>query len=116
MPYDLKLWELYHDNNLQGFWVSTNGPGKHAKAILDALQATGSHGLDPQRYFADRIEKYWNSTDAVGLARLDILLTLGLRNYVWDLRFGRSEPRKLDPELFASARNVDVDWGQILAW
>ncbi|MBW1901892.1 MAG: L,D-transpeptidase family protein [Deltaproteobacteria bacterium] len=110
---DLKLWELYHDNNLQGFWVSTNGPGKRAKAILDALQATGSHGLDPQRYFADRIEKYWNSTDALNLARLDILLTLGLRNYVWDLRFGRSEPRKLDPELFASARNVDVDWDQI---
>jgi murein L,D-transpeptidase YcbB/YkuD len=94
---DLRLWELYRDNNLQGYWVRSDGPGKRAKAILDALQAADSHGLDPQRYFVDKIEKYWNSTDAVGLARLDILLTLGLRNYVGDLRFGSSEPRKLDP-------------------
>ena len=110
---DVKLWELYHDNNLQGIWVSTNGPGKRANDILDALKGIGRHGLDPQHYFTDKIEKYWNKTDGVSLARLDILLTLGLRNYVWDLRYGRSEPRKLDPKLFASARNVDVDWDQI---
>jgi len=110
---DLILWELYRDNNLQGYWVSPDGPGKRAKTILDALHAADSHGLDPQRYLVDRIKEYWASTDAVGLARLDILLTLGLRNYVGDLRLGSSEPRKLDPKLFASARSVDIDWNFI---
>ena len=79
---DILLWESYRDNNLQGHWVRTDGPGKRAETLLHALQAAGSHGLDPQRYFIDKIERYWNSTDAGGLARLDILLTLGLRNYV----------------------------------
>jgi murein L,D-transpeptidase YcbB/YkuD len=106
---DLILWELYRDNNLQGYWVGNDGPGKRAKTLLDALQAADSHGLDPQRYLVDRIEEYWTSADALGLARLDILLTLGLGNYVADLRLGRSEPRKLDPKLFASARSVDID-------
>ena len=42
--------------------------------------------------------------------RLDILLTLGMIRYVADQQEGRMEPREVDPKLFASARDVEVDW------
>ena len=33
-----------------------------------------------------------------------------MMRYVADQREGRMEPRKLDPKLFAGARDVEVDW------
>jgi hypothetical protein len=44
------------------------------------------------------------------LVRLDILLTLGMMRYVGDQQEGRMEPHKVDAMLFATARDVDVDW------
>jgi murein L,D-transpeptidase YcbB/YkuD len=41
--------------------------------------------------------------------RLDILLTLALGEYVADAREGRLNPRKVDPKLFAKARDVKID-------
>ena len=64
----------------------------------------------PASYFVDKIHQYWDSRDANGLVRLDILLTLGMMRYVADQREGRMEPREADAKLFATARDVDVDW------
>ena len=44
------------------------------------------------------------------MVRLDILLTLGMMRYVVDQREGRMEPHKADAKLFATVRDVDVDW------
>ena len=110
---DKRLSQFYHKHNLQPFWVSSDGPGKRARQIYDALLAADKEGLDPKRYYIDRIEKYWKSTDAVGLVRLDVLLSLGLIRYVADLREGRIEPFKLDPELFATARDFEFNWDDL---
>jgi hypothetical protein len=72
-----------------------------------------SHGLNPADYFTDRIHRYWDSIDTAGLAKLDILLALGMMRYVADQQEGRMEPREVDPESFASARDVEVDWGTL---
>jgi len=108
-----KLSQFYHKHDLQPFWVSTDGPGKRARQIYDALLAADKEGLDSRRYFIDRIEKYWKSTDAIELVRLDVLLSLGLIRYVADLREGRVEPFKLDPKLFATAREFELDWDDL---
>ena len=110
---DQVLSKMYHENGLQPFWVGTDGPGKRARAIFKTLKAADIQGLNPERYLIDKIEKYWESTDVVGLVRLDILLTLGLRSYVADMREGRIEPRKIDPKLFATARDVEVDYNSL---
>ena len=110
---DQRLSQFYHTHDLQPFWVSTAGPGKRARQIYDALLSADKEGLDPKRYYIDRIEKYWKSTDAVGLVRLDVLLSLGLVRYVADLREGRVEPFKLDPELFATAREFELNWDDL---
>ena len=100
---DQALFNGYRDNEFQTFWVNTNGPGERAGIIRNTLLASDKEGLDPQDYFVDKIKKYWDSLDATGLARLDVLLTLGLGRYVADLREGQAEPRELDPKLFATA-------------
>jgi murein L,D-transpeptidase YcbB/YkuD len=110
---DRVLSKIYHENNLKPFWIGTGGPGKQAKGIFETLKAADSHGLTPEHYLTDKIQKYWESTDAKGLARLDILLTLGLRGYVADMREGSIEPRKIDPKLFATARDAEVDFNTL---
>ena len=107
---DKSLIELYHGNKLQPFWIRDGRPSQRAVDIFAALKDAASHGLDPASYFVNNINKYWKSSDTVGLVRLDILLTLGMMRYVADQREGRMEPHEIDPELFATARDVAVDW------
>ena len=110
---DKILTEIYHGNGLQPFWIKDGKPGPRAAEILAVLEDANSEGLDPASYFVDKIHHFWDSTDAAGLVRLDILLTLGMMRYVADQREGRMEPRELDPKLFESARDVEVDWSAL---
>jgi len=110
---DKTLTEIYHGDGLQPFWIQDGKPGPRAAEILAVLEDAKSDGLDPNSYFVDKIRKYWDSKDAAGLARLDILLTLGMMRYVADQREGRMEPRDVDPKLFESARDVEVDWSAL---
>jgi len=111
---DNKLAELYHGNGLQPFWIRDGMPDKRAADILAVLEDVESHGLHPDSYFIDMIHNHWDRKDTVGLVRLDILLTLGMLRYVADQAEGRIEPHEVDPKLFATARDVEVDWGPLL--
>ena len=107
---DKRLTELYHGNGLQPFWIVDGKPGPRAAETLAVLEDAESQGLVPNDYLVDKIHQYWDSKDTTGLVRLDILLTLGMMRYVVDQREGRMEPHKVDAKLFATARDVDVDW------
>ena len=107
---DKRLTELYHGNGLQPFWIVDGKPGPRAVETLAVLEDAESQELVPNDYFVDKIHQYWVSKDTTGLVRLDILLTLGMMRYVGDQREGRMEPHKVDAKLFATARDVDVDW------
>ncbi len=111
---DNKLTEIYHGNGLQPFWIKDGMPSSRAIDIISVLDDAGSHGLDPANYFADKIHKYWDSKDATGLVRLDILLTMGMMRYVADQREGRIAPREIDPVLFETARDTEVDWATLM--
>jgi murein L,D-transpeptidase YcbB/YkuD len=106
---DRVLADTYHENSLQPFWVGVDGPGEKAQIIFDAVKESDKEGLIPEDYHVSKIDKYWSSTDAVGLVRLDILLTLAVGGYVADMRAGRLNPGKVNPELFAGARDVELD-------
>ena len=107
---DKRLTEIYYANGLQPFWIEDGKPGPRAFDTLAVLDDAESHGLDPNDYFADMIHQYWDSRDTTGLVRLDILLTLGMMRYVADQQEGRKAPQKVDPKLFATSRDVEVDW------
>ena len=107
---DKSLMQIYLNNDFQLFWINDDKPGQRGIDILSVLQDSESHGLNPANYLLSNIKPLWSSTDIDGLVKLDILLTLGMMQYVADQREGRLQPRQLAPELFATAGDVEVDW------
>ena len=110
---DETLLTLYRDNGFQPFWIKNGRPGRHGEDIREVVRDAGKHGLDPSHYLSMNIDEFWDSTSTVDLARLDILLSLGMTRYVANQREGRVEPRLLEPELFAAAGDVNVDWSAL---
>ena len=109
------LMQLYSNNELQPFWIEDGKLRQPGIDIHAVLQDAGSQGLNPADYLISNINQFWNSTDISGQAQLDILLTLGMMLYVADQREGRIQPRQLDPKLFATASDVEVDWKTLFA-
>lgn len=107
---DTLLRGMYQANGFIPYWLDNGLPSGRARAVKSVIDDALSHGLDPESYFASAINRYWQSSDIADRVRLDILLSLGMMRYVADQREGRIEPRELDPKLFASAHNVEVDW------
>ena len=71
---DREIARVYHENGLQPFWVTENGPSERAKILFEVLSVADEHGLNPQDYQIDKIRLYWDRRDAVSLTRLDILI------------------------------------------
>ena len=107
---DQNLTDLYHSNGLQPFWIENGKPSKRAAEIISVLEDAGSHGLDPQSYFVDLINQHKVSKHPNDMVRLDILLSMGMMRYVADQREGRILAREIDPVLFESSSDVEIDW------
>jgi L,D-transpeptidase YcbB len=104
-----ELVARYREENLQPVWVTPDGPGERAVILYETLKSAPDEGLSSEDYWVKEIEALWPSRDDADLAKLEILLSVGLAAYVADVSEGRADPRKLDPELFATARDVQVD-------
>ncbi|NOQ45592.1 MAG: L,D-transpeptidase family protein, partial [Desulfobulbaceae bacterium] len=111
---DRKLLEMYIKNNLYPLWLNEDGPGMKAQALLEVLQNSHKDGVNPVDYHIESMLELWQSRDPVQLAGLDVMLTLALGTYVTDMREGRADPCLLDPKLFASARDKEVDIEQLV--
>jgi len=106
---DAHIDDVYQAQEFRPLWVNGGGPGKQAGVLLAVIKAADTEGLNPEDYFLSRIEECWTAQDAVSLARLDILLTRALGAYVADAQEGRINPCKIDPKLFACARDANID-------
>ena len=111
---DHKLNQFYHERDMQPLWVAADGPLKRAEILLGVLLAADTHGLNPNDYYIGQIRRYWDKKDVVNLARLELLLTLALGEYTADLVEGRRRPRQIDPNLFATARDNEIDPAQLV--
>jgi len=112
---DKILVQIYRDNGLQPYWITDGRPNQSARDIHETLGSASKHGLTPSSYLLNNIDQFWDSSDSAGLVKLDILLTLGMMLYVADQREGRLQPRQMDPELFAHASDVEVEWKKLFA-
>lgn len=110
---DKNLTDIYHSNGLQPFWIENGKPSQRAVDIINVLEDSKNHGLDPNSYFLDGIVQYTDSKQAADLVRLDVLLSLGMMRYVADQREGRILPREIDSVLFESASDEDIDWAAL---
>jgi L,D-transpeptidase YcbB len=100
---------LYRARDMNPCWVTAAGPNAKADVLRSVLSKAESQGLDPRDYAVEEIGLLWENRDAVSLARLEVLLTTALRDYVSDLVEGRRQPRDLDPQAFPTACDCEVD-------
>lgn len=110
---DKNLTDIYHNNGLQPFWIENGKASKRANDIIRVLEDAGSHGLVPTDYYVDWINEYKDSNNTADLVRLDVLLSIGMMRYVADQREGRIKPREIDPVLFESASDEEIDWSAL---
>ncbi len=104
-----KLVRCYHDRDMGPLWVTPDGPNARAAVLRAVLNAAGSQGLNPVDYAVSQVDRYWPARDAASLARLELVLTQALCAYTADLVEGRPGPRFLDPTLFPTARDEEID-------
>jgi L,D-transpeptidase YcbB len=104
-----RLVQLYHARDMAPFWVSPQGPNLNAAVLRAVLAEADGHGLNPDDYSVGTIDRYWARRDAPTTARLELLLTLALGDYVSDLAEGRRKPREFDQKLFPTACDCDLD-------
>lgn len=105
---------FYRNRDFHLLWVGPDGPGKRAEILLFAIDTSDTDGLNPDDYKPALLRKLWKGTSALDFAKLDVLLTLALGKYVSDAREGRLNPRKVNPKLFASARDEKVDPSKLI--
>ena len=110
---DERIIRIYRENDFQPFWLQNGKPSHRAIVVRSVLENADRHGLKPSSYLVGNIQQFWNNTDAPGLVQLDILITLGMMLYVADQREGRIAPFLANPELFATARDVKVNWNEV---
>lgn len=67
--------------------------------LLQLIESSVEHGLDPADFLADRLRGLLAGTgrDVAQLAERDLLLTEALVRYGYQRRFGKVDPRKLEP-------------------
>ena len=106
---DKVIASVYHEFGLRPIWVSARGPAPRAQAVRDALAAASDEGLNPDDYRASVIAELWDADSAEGLATLDVALSVGLVNYISDIRFGRVQPKKANEAIFYHARDKQLD-------
>ncbi|MGH8558019.1 MAG: L,D-transpeptidase family protein [Methylococcales bacterium] len=103
------LLKRYQEQDMQPVWVTPEGPGTRAAILYETLKAAPEEGLRSEDYGVGEIESLWSHRNDEDLAKLEILLSVGLAAYAADAREGRADSRKSDSESFAVGSNAPVD-------
>ncbi|MGR9107438.1 MAG: L,D-transpeptidase family protein [Gammaproteobacteria bacterium] len=106
---DAALLNRYREKDLKPVWVTPEGPGERAGILFATLKSASEEGLRSDDYRVEEIGSLWSLRKDDDLARLEILLSVSLAGYIADAREGRADPRKLDSNLFATARDNRID-------
>ncbi len=95
------LQEFYEDRGYRFAWISPDKAGElnsQGRAVVAFLRNVGRDGLNPRAYAIP---------DAFRGMDLEIAVSTTLMRYSIDVRSGRIEPEKDDPELFRTRVAVD---------
>ena len=101
------LQHFYSVRGERPLWVLDGEAGPRAARLSELLTAADLDGLDPLDYRAGQIAGLLGASTPPDLARLEVLLSLGLVRYASDLGQGRTTPHIADPELFVFRQEVD---------
>ena len=107
------LKDFYASRRYKPVWSRDSGPKGKAKALFGELRTSVVHGLSPEFYEIGKIAALMKSREPEDLARLDMLMTGALVDFVHDLINGRmagdrdSKWNAVPPRLFSPAELVD---------
>lgn len=89
------LQRFYGQRDNTPYWFETTRLKDKAHILIEALEASWTHGLNPARYHIDKIQAFKNVTDPQRQRTLELLLTDALVRYVQDLSGMRVNPDEL---------------------
>ncbi len=100
------LKQYYSDNDGAELW----GDSPRKTALIERLARAEQDGLNPSHYpLSDLVLRLQSAHDADDAAHAEdeLVFSAALLAYASDLKVGRLNPRKVDPELFAQTRTID---------
>lgn len=100
------LERFYSARNGEPLWVEAGAAGPRAARVAELLAAADLDGLEPPDYHVEQIEALLGAAAPAALARLEVLLSLGLVRYAADLGQGRITPHVADPALYLFREEV----------
>lgn len=88
------LIRLYHNRLYQALWTQSDQLNTVGQTLFNALQNVASHGISPQRYPLDILQKL-AQTDPFPRLELELLLSHTYLRYSKDVHRGVLQPNKL---------------------
>ncbi len=99
------LAAAYEGRNFEPLWLGASG---RVEKILDTLEKSALHGLNPADYHVAAIKARFGNSDPSQRLVLDLMLTDGLMRYASDVRGGRVSPRQVRGEQYTRSQVVDA--------
>jgi L,D-transpeptidase YcbB len=100
------LERFYSARGHRPLWVLEGTAGPRAEGLAALLAAADLDGLEPADYRVAEIANLAAAAAPADLARLEVLLSLGLVRYAADLGQGRTTPHVADPTLYVFREEV----------
>ncbi|BFM47987.1 L,D-transpeptidase family protein [Marinomonas sp. THO17] len=104
----------YKARGYEPIWIKNKTIDMSIYKLVDILQESYTHGLNPIHYHTDIIKSYLalKKPDSQQLAEMDVIATIALTSYAHDLSNGRYEPQLIDPNWQLDAPNNN--WKDLL--
>ncbi len=112
--YQEEMQGLYAPMDYGLLWFKDGRPRKQIAEVIAILKQAKSHGLDPESYDADALERQWRELSTGGTlvdhrhALFDTALSIALLRYISDLHIGRVNPRNLSVKLDVEPKKYDL--------
>ena len=90
-------------------WIEGNKPTRKAEAMVEALNLAYEDGLHPEDYDALALFQKLGTTNATGLADLEIHLTTAAVSYAQHMNAGRLNPASVNKEIVIYPNAISAD-------
>jgi murein L,D-transpeptidase YcbB/YkuD len=109
--YQQAVATFYDDRNDEVAWTRDGKPTPPANAFIEAFQAAGAKGLNPEDYdaprWSGRVQKLARkSPDA--FAQFDVAMTIAVMRYISDLHVGRVNPTHFNFDIHIESKRYDL--------
>jgi murein L,D-transpeptidase YcbB/YkuD len=109
--YQPAVTTFYDDRNDEVAWTRDGKPTAEANAFIQAFQAAGAKGLNPEDYdasrWAERVHKLAGKAPE-DFAEFDVAMTIAVMRYISDLHVGRVNPTHFNFDIHIESKRYDL--------